>query len=103
MLRGGLETVMRNIAVGAVLTMFIGNPLASLATPKEWLPGAWGEIGQYFVPGSSGSLLRSISYFPDAGTASQWLTLGAWFLVGVILLVIGHHRNDRGALESEQA
>ncbi|HQK32878.1 MAG TPA: ABC transporter permease, partial [Phycicoccus sp.] len=47
------------IAVGAILTMFVGNPLSSLAMPKEWLPSFWGELGQFFVPGASGNLLRS--------------------------------------------
>ncbi|WP_106850278.1 hypothetical protein [Blastococcus sp. Marseille-P5729] len=97
----GLQSMVgqAGIAIGAVLTMFIGNPLASLATPKEWLPGAWGEIGQYFVPGASGSLLRSVSYFPNASVTHEWVTLSCWFVVGVALLLIGHHRNDHGVLD----
>lgn len=97
----GLQSLLgqAGIAIGAVLTLFIGNPLSSMAMPKEWLPGAWGEIGQYFVPGASGSLLRTLSYFPEASTSRYWLTLGAWFVVGIALLVLGHHRNDPGAFD----
>src|SRR5699024_794493 len=51
------------IGIGAVLTMFIGNPIASLNQPKEFLVGAWGDIGQFFVPGAAGTLLRDLSYF----------------------------------------
>lgn len=52
-----------------------------------------GAIGQYLVPGASNWLLRSISYFPDAPAASQWWTLIAWTLLGLVLTSIGHFRN----------
>lgn len=78
------------IAIGAVLTMFIGNPIASLQAPKEFLAGAWGDIGQFFVPGASGTLLRDLSYFPDAPMAMQWWALIGWFSLGIILVLVGH-------------
>lgn len=94
------------IALGAVLTMFIGNPISSLAMPKEWLPGPWGAIGQFFVPGAAGNLMRIESYFPHAPQLTSWLVLLGWLLVGVLFLVIGHHRDDEvihieGAVEPE--
>src|SRR5699024_677219 len=64
------------IGIGAVLTMFIGNPIASLNQPKEFLVGAWGDIGQFFVPGAAVGL--------------QWWVLIAWFVVGIALILIGH-------------
>ncbi|MDN4613203.1 ABC transporter permease [Leifsonia sp. F6_8S_P_1B] len=82
------------IAVGAVLTMLIGNPLASAAQPLQFLPGPWGEIGQWFVPGASVSLLRDLSYFPDANAAFPWLVLAAWGAVGVVAMLAGHFRNQ---------
>ncbi|GAA0036120.1 ABC transporter permease [Brevibacterium metallidurans] len=78
------------IAVGAVLTMFIGNPISSLTQPKEFLAGAWGEIGQFFVPGAAGTLLRDLSYFPDAPMATSWWVLIGWFVVGIALILLGH-------------
>ena len=78
------------IGIGAVLTMFIGNPIASLNQPKEFLAGAWGDIGQFFVPGAAGTLLRDLSYFPDAAVGLQWWVLIAWFVVGIVLILIGH-------------
>lgn len=80
------------IAIGAVLTMFIGNPISSLTQPKEFLAGAWGDIGQFFVPGAAGTLLRDISYFPDAPMAMSWWVLIAWFVLGIALILIGHLR-----------
>ncbi|UVI37369.1 ABC transporter permease [Brevibacterium spongiae] len=88
------------IAVGAVLTMFIGNPIASLNQPKEFLAGSWGEIGQFFVPGAAGTLLRDLSYFPDAAVGLQWWVLVAWFSVGIALILVGHliaHRKQHAA------
>ena len=82
------------IAVGAILTMFVGNPLSSLAMPKEWLPSFWGEFGQFFVPGASGNLLRSLAYFPDASTTRPWLALAGSAVVGVALSLIGRHRDE---------
>ena len=78
------------IAIGAVLTMFIGNPISALQTPKEFLAGSWGDIGQFFVPGASGTLLRDLSYFPDATMAMQWWVLIGWFALGVVLILAGH-------------
>lgn len=78
------------IAVGAVLTMFIGNPISSLNQPKEFLAGSWGEIGQFFVPGAAGTLLRDLSYFPDAPMATAWWVLVGWFALGIALILIGH-------------
>lgn len=88
------------IAIGAVLTMFIGNPISSLQQPKEFLIGSWGDIGQFFVPGAAGTLLRDLSYFPDAAMATQWWVLIGWFVLGIALILIGHvlaHRKTRAA------
>lgn len=87
------------IAVGAVLTMFIGNPLSSLTQPKEFLPAPWGDVGQWFVPGASGTLLRDLSYFPDASTAFPWLILAGWAVLGVLLIVTGHFRDQSAVAE----
>lgn len=90
----GLAAVMgpAGIAVGAVITMLIANPMAGAAAPPQFLPEPWGAVGQWFVPGASATLLRSVVYFPDAATAVPWLTLAAWLVGGVILAVIGHRR-----------
>ncbi|WP_347110990.1 ABC transporter permease [Paenarthrobacter sp. S56] len=81
------------IAVGAVITLFIGNPLSSLTQPKEFLPAPWGDVGQWLAPGASGTLLRDLSYFPDAATAFPWLVLAGWATVGALLIAVGHFRN----------
>jgi len=81
------------IGVGAVITMFIANPIAGAATPPQFLPEPWGEVGQFFVPGASANLLRSVMYFPDAPTEMQWTVLGCWLVGGVVLALVGHYRN----------
>jgi hypothetical protein len=92
----GLESLLGKpgIPVGAVLTMFIGNPISSLTSPQEFLPGAWGAIGQWFVPGATGTLLRDLSYFPDAAQGIHWLVLGLWSAAGIALAILGRHRNE---------
>jgi len=82
------------IAVGAVITVLIGNPLSSAAQPMQFVAEPWGAIGQWFVPGASVSLLRDLSYFPDADALFPWLVLLGWAAVGIVLLLVGHFRNQ---------
>ncbi|MFJ4169633.1 ABC transporter permease [Paenarthrobacter sp. NPDC089714] len=87
------------IAVGAVITLFVGNPLSSLTQPKEFLPAPWGDVGQWMVPGASGTLLRDLSYFPDASAAFPWLVLACWAVAGAVLIAVGHFRNAPAVAE----
>lgn len=80
------------IGIAAVITMLIANPIAGAAAPPQFLPEPWGAVGQYFVPGASANLLRSVGYFPDASTLTPWLVLCAWVALGVVLALVGHHR-----------
>lgn len=80
------------LAIGAVITIFIGNPLSAAATPWQFLAAPWGAIGQFLVPGASSTLIRTLSYFPDANSAQQWWTLIGWVALGVILTLVGHFR-----------
>lgn len=82
------------IAVGSVITMLIGNPLSSAAQPLQFTVVPWGAVGQWFVPGASATLIRDLSYFPDANTAFPWLVLAGWTLLGMIAMVAGHFRNQ---------
>lgn len=80
------------IGVGAVITMFVANPISGGTMPYQFITGPWGEIGQYFVPGAAMSLFREVSYFPDVSHLHEWLVLAAWVLGGVLLSVLGHFR-----------
>ncbi|MCU1480269.1 MAG: hypothetical protein JWQ19_1055 [Subtercola sp.] len=83
------------IAVGSALTMLIGNPLSSAAQPLQFTVAPWGAVGQWFVPGASATLIRDLSYFPDASTVFPWLVLAGWTILGVVGMVAGHFRNQR--------
>ncbi len=83
--------------LGPVLFVLIANPISSAATPIEFLPVPWGEIGQWFPPGAAATLLRTLSYFPAASTSFQWLVLGGWAALGVLLVVLGGLRRRAGA------
>ena len=90
-----LASPMAGLGVGAVVTMFIANPISGASMPSAFLPGAWGQIGQMMVPGASSALLRSIAYFPEAATSGQWLVLGSWMAVGLLAGVIGWALKER--------
>lgn len=75
-----------------VLSIFIATPLSAAAMPWQFLAEPWGVIGQAMVPGAANTLLRSLSYFPDANMTLQWVVLAGWAVVGLALTVIGHFR-----------
>ncbi|WP_394940641.1 hypothetical protein [Psychromicrobium sp. YIM B11713] len=82
------------VAVGSVVTMLIGNPLSAATQPVQFMVEPWGAIGQWFVPGASTTLLRDASYFPESPTLFPWLVLAGWAVLGVLLSLIGHFRNQ---------
>ncbi|MWB98782.1 hypothetical protein [Agromyces seonyuensis] len=91
------------IAVGPVVMMLFANPISGAGVPASYLPGGWGAVGQWFPPGASATLLRDLSYFPEADTTFPWLVLGAWALGGVLLAVIGKFRTAGGAEPDREA
>ena len=92
---GSLLGPAAGLGLGAVITMFIGNPISGATMPSAFLPGAWGAIGQMMVPGASSTLLRSIAYFPEAATSDQWLVLGSWIAFGLLTGVLGWALKER--------
>ncbi len=98
---GALLVPAAGLGLGAVVTMFIGNPISGATMPSAFLPGAWGQIGQMMVPGASSTLLRSIAYFPEAATSGQWLVLGSWIAFGLLTGVIGWAVKERRTAKVE--
>lgn len=98
---GALLVPAAGLGLGAVVTMFIGNPISGSSMPSVFLPGAWGQIGQMMVPGASSTLLRSIAYFPEAATSGQWLVLGSWIAFGLLAGVIGWAVKERRTAKVE--
>lgn len=77
------------LAIGAVTFVLFAVPLASAATPVEFLPAPWGAVGQWFPPGAGATLLRDLSYFPAADVLFPWLVLIGWAVAGVLLVLVG--------------
>jgi hypothetical protein len=77
------------LALGAVTFILFAVPLASAATPVEFLPAPWGAVGQWFPPGAGAALLRDLSYFPAADAVFPWLVLTGWAVGGVLLALAG--------------
>ncbi|TFV84959.1 ABC transporter permease [Microbacterium sp. dk485] len=90
----GLQEVFggKGFTIGAMIMMFVGNPLAGIATGAAWLPAGLGAIGQILPPGAAGTLVRSAAYFGGAGGLAAGLTLAAWVAAGALLLAVGARR-----------
>ncbi|WP_291478076.1 ABC transporter permease [Corynebacterium sp.] len=95
----GLEALLGvpGLAVGAVLTLFVSNPLSGIATGWQWLPSPWGAVGQYMPIGAAGNATRSVAFFDGAGMAHSVWVLVAWVAVGVALVGASALRGRRGA------
>lgn len=74
------------LGIGALLMMFVSNPLSGLATGPHWLPAPWGTIGQFLPIGAAGTVLRSIAFFAGAGMTRALVVLVCWILAGLALM-----------------
>lgn len=86
----GMESLFgyAGLGIGAVLTMFVSNPLSGIATGWQWLPHPWGAIGQFMPLGAAGTVLRSIAYFDGHGVTHGFLVLGCYLALGIVLVAI---------------
>ncbi|MGN0122065.1 MAG: ABC transporter permease [Rhodococcus sp. (in: high G+C Gram-positive bacteria)] len=82
----------KGFTIGAMAMMFLGNPLAGIATTSAWLPSGLGTFGQILPPGAAGTLVRSAAYFDGAGGLVALSTLVTWIVVGVLLYAVGMRR-----------
>lgn len=87
----GLHSLMgfAGVGIGAVLMMFVSNPLSGFVSGPQWLPDGWGTFGQLMPVGASGTFLRSAAYFDGNGLGGSTWVLLAWIAVGLILVAIG--------------
>ncbi|ALC06800.1 hypothetical protein CDES_12250 [Corynebacterium deserti GIMN1.010] len=83
------------LGIGAILTIFVSNPLSGLSTGWWWLPSPWGAIGQYIPIGATGHLLRSDLFFDgQGGTPALWVLL-TWTIIGAALIALSAVRLPR--------
>lgn len=90
----GLESLLgyAGLGVGAVLMMFVSNPLSGISTGSAWLPDPWGTVGQLLPIGAAGDLVRSTAFFDGAGGARPVAVLGIWALLGLFLMGLSRWR-----------
>lgn len=93
----GLQSVLggAGLALGAVLMMFVANPLSGMATGWQWLPQPWGAIGQQLPIGAAGTALRSVSFFDGTGMTHALIVLVCWAAAGLLLIALSALRKHR--------
>lgn len=93
----GLESALgfAGLGLGALLLLFIANPLSGFATGWWWLPQPWGLIGQYLPVGAAGTLIRSTAFFGGAGAGRALVVLVCWALAGLVLSLVPTRRTAR--------
>ncbi|YAL82436.1 ABC transporter permease [Dermacoccaceae bacterium W4C1] len=103
----GLESLLgyAGLGIGAVVMMFLANPLSAIATGPDWLPDPWGTIGQLLPVGAAGSLARSVAFF-DGGAGAHVIVLLCWVGFGAVLLALAavrKRRSSQGELQDKEA
>jgi len=93
------------LGIGALVLLLIGNPLSGIATSPRFLPAPWGEFGQWLPTGAGGTLLRTVSYFPEASVAWPLTILFGWAVLGALGVIfgkaeIGHRPASRPSVET---
>ncbi len=93
----GLQSVLggAGLALGAVLMMFVANPLSGMATGWQWLPQPWGAIGQQLPIGAAGTALRSVAFFDGTGMTHALIVLVCWAAAGLLLIALNALRKHR--------
>lgn len=85
------------LGVGAVLTLFVANPLSGIGTGWQWLPSPWGAIGQYLPIGAAGNAVRSVAYFDANGATHSVIVLLCWMILGCACVALSSVRARRTA------
>ncbi|MDK8810710.1 hypothetical protein HMPREF2651_05410 [Corynebacterium sp. HMSC063A05] len=89
MLTAGLAAIIGTpgVGIGAILTIFLANPLSGLSTGPWLLPAGWSTLGQWMPIGATGYLVRSLSFFDGNGAGAAWWVLIVWVAAGFALLM----------------
>jgi hypothetical protein len=77
------------LGLGMMLMMLIGNPWGGMLVPTEFLPGFMGWVGSHMPNGNVITLMKNISFFPEASQSGQWWTFVAWTVAGMLMLIAG--------------
>ena len=85
------------LGIAGALMLFLGNPFAGATSAPEMLPDAVRYIGQLLPPGAGINLLRSTAYFDGNGAGRYITVLAAWVVIGLAMVVVGHHTPIRFA------
>lgn len=90
----GLESTLgrAGLALGALVMMFVANPLSGMTAGAAWLPQPWGAIGQLLPLGAASTFIRSAAYFDGAGAGTALTVLVCWIVLGLALIVLGSLR-----------
>jgi hypothetical protein len=89
------------IAVGALVFVLGATPISGSLTPREFLPDPWRDLGQWLPQGAGSTLVRDLSYFPDASTTFAWLVPAGWALLGIVLIMLAPTRTPAPVTEPQ--
>jgi hypothetical protein len=101
-----LQAVLGILGTGVAILIFVvlGNPSSGGPFATELLPGLWRAVGPLIPTGASVSLVRNVSYFPDAPLGGPLAVLLIWAALGVaVTLIFGKTPHGDAGMQSAMA
>ncbi|MFB9237337.1 hypothetical protein ACFFWC_17560 [Plantactinospora siamensis] len=71
-----------------LLLVVLGNPGSGGVYAPEFLPGPFGSMHRWNIPGLATDLIKSVAYFPARAAHWPLLELALWALAGLLALLV---------------
>ena len=76
--------------------LVIGNPASGGSSAPELLPGFWRGLSQLLPPGAALTAMRDVVYFHGHGMTHALVVLGAYAILGTVVVFSVHYFRTRG-------
>lgn len=95
----GLTSTFGTMGIGLAILLFVvlGNPSAGGAFAYDVLSEPWRSVGPYLPNGAGVDAVRSVAYFGAVDLGRPLTVLGAWTIVGLLMILIVGMKTYRAA------
>ena len=99
----GLQTILGTLGTLVVMiaVIQIGIPASGETLAPSFLPGFWSSVGPYLPPYNATNLVQNTIYFDGNGMTHSLIVLGAYAVLGALVMLIGWTRAARSPIAGE--
>jgi hypothetical protein len=101
----GLQSILGPLGTLIVVLVFVvlGVPASGESLAPSFLPGFWRAVGPYLPPYNAHTLIQNTLYFDGNGITHPLIVLGAFAVLGALLMVVSWTRAARAKSSGEHA